>query len=29
MFTNFICFVIGAISGMVITALAVVASRED
>ncbi len=29
MFTNFICFVLGAFSGMIITCLAIVASRED
>ena len=29
MFLNFICFVLGSITGMVITCLAVAAGRED
>lgn len=29
MFLNFICFIIGAFTGMVLTCLAVAASRED
>ena len=29
MFLNFICFTIGAFTGMILTCLAVAASRED
>ena len=29
MLTNFICFIIGAFTGMLLTCLAVAASRED
>ena len=29
MLTSFICFIIGAFTGMILTCLAVVASRED
>lgn len=29
MFLNFICFVLGAFTGMLLTCLAVVAGRED